>query len=166
MAPSFFETKRYGSVSAKMCHFIRNGVNDDTILLKKHIVWYCRCFCLYGTLFAQRIATSYRKKRKPTRNGSCRLLMFSVRCGECGYDCLFYQTRTGRNVLRKTYKRRTYIGSFIRSTTVPDMPKRCRRLPAPRQTSCVCAGRQKLPPPAPKRRPTKRRLLAKWQEMS
>lgn len=66
--PPFFETKRYGSVSAKMCHFIRNGVNDDTILLKKHIVWYCRCFCLYGTLFAQRIATSYRKKRKPTRN--------------------------------------------------------------------------------------------------
>ena len=108
MAPSFFETKRYGSVSAKMCHFIRNGINDDTILLKKHIVWYCRCFCLYGTLFAQRIATSYRKKRKPTRNGSCRLLMFSVCCGECGYDCLFYQTRTGRYVLRKTYKRKIY----------------------------------------------------------
>ena len=48
MAPSFFETKRYGSVSAKMRRFIRNGINDDTILLKKHIVWYCRCFCFTG----------------------------------------------------------------------------------------------------------------------
>ena len=71
MAPSFFETKRYGSVSAKMRRFIRNGINDDTILLNKDVVLYCRCFCLYGTLFAQRIVTSYRKKRKPTRNVMC-----------------------------------------------------------------------------------------------
>ena len=67
----FFETKRYGSVSAKMRRFIRNGINDNTILLNRDVVLYCRCFCFTGRYLHKE--SQHHTVKKESRHGMVRV---------------------------------------------------------------------------------------------